>query len=155
MGCRQFSSIESRSMAIKNLSRTLALIIFIPLLSACSNSKSDSEISDAVYNSYYQGYARGQSQVCEEIFYAYIGGSGSLYSGNRAVTYDECLAAEMVTGYGFEYDLDSETGIDSAESIGFRDGVGGALDFAFSGDRPLCAGSECIRREDVLSSWGP
>ena len=146
---------EGKDFSFNNLLRALALILLVTVLNGCGQSSSDSEISSDVYSSYYEGYSSGQSQVCEEIFYAYIGGSGSLYSGNKVVTYDECLAAEVVTGYGFEYDLDSETDIDRAESIGFGDGVGGALDFAFAGDRPLCAGSECITRENVLSSWGP
>jgi hypothetical protein len=152
---RRFVNTESQFMAIKNLLKALALILVSTLLSACGSNDSDSDISADVYGSYYEGYSRGQSQVCEEIFYAFIGGSGALYSDNRAVTHEECLAAEVVTGYGFEYDLDSETSIDRAKGIGFGDGVGGALDFAFSGDRVLCAGSECITREDVLSSWGP
>jgi hypothetical protein len=155
MGVNLALSTPSESVQLRTLLRTLALILVLPILGGCGQSEADSEISADVYDAYYQGYSRGQSQVCEEIFYSYIGGSGALYSGSNAVTYDECLVAEVVTGYGFEYDIDSETSIDSAESIGFGDGVGGALDFAFAGDRPLCDGNECITRENVLSSWGP
>jgi len=124
----------------------VVLLISVLSISSCGGASTEVALSADELSAYEQGYSRGWSDGCYEVFYANIG-NGTLYASNTPVSYEQCELSIGVPDYPDS--VFDDMGLGWFEDKGYPSGYLGALDFAFIGGRSLCYEDECIDKDLV------